>query len=161
MTDRIDIELTWQELIQAGMVGIMRRVGSLRRSLDTYKHAAISNWSTDIDGAAAEMAVSKVLQRYWSGHTLNFHGDDVDGGIQVRSTTYETGKLIVRGNDKDESLFVLVVSRAPIYSIRGCLRAKDAKQPYFFKKGEDGADAWWVPQDNLNSVQSLIHKDAA
>jgi hypothetical protein len=150
------VELSAAELMIAATVGAMRRVSSLKRGMDTDRHAPHSSWSTDIDAAAAEMVVSKLLGRYWSGHTNNFFGDDVAGGIQVRSTTYQDGKLIVRACDGDAAVFVLVTASPPRYSVMGWMRGGDAKIEKYFRPGNgEGSDAWWVPQAVLRPLDEL------
>lgn len=156
---RVDVTLTTYELMWAGLVGIMRRISSMKEKMDTDRHAPKSSWATDIDAAAAEMAVSKHLGVYYSGHVRNYNGDDVLGGWQVRCTIYDSGHLVVRADDKDDRLFILVVAKAPTYSIRGMFRASDAKaggqdSPYYRPCDPDeGSPAWWVPQSDLIDIR--------
>jgi hypothetical protein len=157
MKSSITIELSTAELMIAASVGAMRRVSSLKRRMDTDRHAPHSSWATDIDGAAAEQAVSKHLGRYWGGHIYNFNGDDVSGGIQVRSTSYHDGCLIIRESDADNSIFVLVVASAPSYTIIGWIKASDAKKAKYFRQGNGaGSDAWWVKQSDLIDMLTIL-----
>jgi hypothetical protein len=152
---KVDITLCSSELMQAAQVGSMRRISSLKNGLKDkpYSKFIVPGWAMDIDGAAAEMAVSKYLHLYWSGHVNNFTGDDVQGGRQVRSTGYEDGKLIVRPADSDDALFILVVAYPPVYSIRGGILGRDAKvDKYWRDPGNGDAPAWWVPQDALSEL---------
>jgi hypothetical protein len=150
----VEIRLTSSEMMAAATVGVMRRVGSLYKQMDTNRHAPHSSWATDIDGAAAEMAVSKYLGRYWGAHTKNFHGKDVEGGIQVRSTTRADGHLIIRETDKEpEDIFVLVFANAPTYVIQGCIACKLGKTDKYFREGNGtGSDAWWIPRNQLEDL---------
>ena len=148
----IEIVLTNSELFSAASVGVLRRLQSISKGYDKNVHAQISNWATDIDGAAAEMAVSRVLGRYWSCHANNLHGDDVMGGIQVRSTTWPSGKLILRKRDQQHAkdTFVLVITTPPVFKIVGAIRGSAAMVPEYFQPANDkGGEGWWVPQDRL------------
>jgi hypothetical protein len=153
---RVDMPLDTYELMQAAQVGSMRRISSLKSGLKDKPYTNgrfVPGWSTDIDGAASEMAVSKYLHLYWSGHVNNFAGDDVLGGRQVRSTTHEHGCLIVRPADPDDALFILVVASPPVYSIRGGILGRDAKVDQYWREGTNGeAGAWWVPQHALSEL---------
>lgn len=159
---RVDLKLTNAELMQAALTGSMRRITSLKEGVDNNRKCREpkSSWANDIDGAAAEMAVSKHLGRYWSAHVRQFTGDDVPGGVQVRSTTYEQGKLIIRDDDPDDAFFVLVVANAPTYSIRGGIFARDAKIDAYFRACDpsEGSPAWWVPQDALVDLDVINPK---
>jgi hypothetical protein len=159
MSVKIDMKLTSPELMQAALCGSMRRITAMKDGMDTDCNCRNpkTSWATDIDGAASEMAVSKYLRRYWSGHVRNFTGDDVLGGIQVRSTVYEQGKLILRPDDPDDAFFILVVANAPIYSIRGGIFARDGKIDAYFRPCDpvEGSPAWWVPQDALVDLSAL------
>jgi hypothetical protein len=142
--------MTPPELMQGGLVGLMRRVGTMKNG-ERDKSAPHSSWSTDIDSAIAEMAVSKYLGLYWRGH--RGREDDVLDGREVRATIYETGKLVIRKRDLEKhasKFFVLVVAKPPIYSIRGEFLCADAKQDdYYEPEPKEGEPAWWVPQSDL------------
>ena len=65
-------------------------------------------------------------------------------------------RLIVRLDDPDADLFVLVTGEAPQFQIRGWMRAVDAKRPEFFFKGFNGrSDAYFVPVNCLHSVDTI------
>lgn len=152
----VEIRLDWNELFAAGCVGLFRRIEGVYERMNSNKHAYNSNWATDIDGAAAEMVVARYLGRYWSFHSMNFAGDDVTGGIQVRSTVHKNGCLIVRSHDNDDNIFVLVITEAPVYRIVGYMRGGDAKSPEFERQADErGVQSWWVPQNRLRDISEI------
>jgi len=146
------IKLSSSELMSAAVTGALRRITSLQNKLnpDIY-HASGNEWSTDIDGAAAEMALSKHLGVYWSAHVNSMKGPDVRN-LQVRSTHYKDGCLIIRERDNPEQDYVLIVSAAPNYTIVGWMCAHEARQDKYFRKSTSGLDAWWVPQKDLHKL---------
>lgn len=157
----VEIRLDWNELFAAACVGVFRRLEGVYEKMNTNKHAYKSDWATDIDGAAAEMAVARHFGRYWSFHSMNFTDDDVTGGIQVRSTAHKSGCLIIRANDPDEKIYVLVITEAPVFRIVGYMRAADAKVEEFERKADDfGAKCWWVPQNRLRDISEIMPKGA-
>lgn len=155
------IKLSNTELLNAAYVGVLRRVQSISKGYNKNVHAVKSDWATDIDGAAAEMAVSRALGRYWSCHSNNLHGDDVEGGIQVRSTTHKNGHLILRERDipHKDCFFVLVVTDAPMFRIVGAMRGEDAMIPEFYRAADDkGGESWWVPHSRLTDFNTAFSK---
>lgn len=150
------VKLTSSELMVAAMTGAMRRVKALNKNYNAgIYHAAGNEWSTDIDGAAAEMAVAKHLETYWSCHLNTFKAADVLS-YQVRSTHYKTGKLIVRPHDNPEEKYILVICSGFDFDIKGWMYGHDAMRLEFFERGEGSAlDHWKVPQDRLESMREL------
>lgn len=141
---KIDVTMTAAEMMQGGLVGLMRRVGGMKApTRDRY--ARKSSWATDIDSAIAEMAVSKYRGIYWIGHRNSTA--DLTDGREVRATIYENGHLLLHETDKDDRRFVLVVAKAPIYSIRGQFLAGNGKiDDYWHEADASGEACWWVPQ---------------
>ena len=143
------IKLSSSELMSAAVTGALRRIASLQNKLNPgIYHASGNEWSTDIDGAAAEMALSKYLNVYWSAHVNSMKDPDVLNW-QVRSTHHKDGCLIIRNHDDPEQNYVLIISAAPNYTIVGWMCAKEARQEKYFRKSATGLDAWWVPQKDL------------
>jgi len=152
-----EIRLKNSELYIGGLVGVMRRTASMQNGNDKNKHAHKSDWSTDADGACAEMAASKYLSIYWEPKVNAFKSPDLSNGWQVRSTNHQNGHLIVRGNDSDSDLFLLVVCNAPIFRLVGCMMGHEAKVEEFLHVGPyaDEARCWWVPQNRLRDLPSF------
>lgn len=143
------IKLSSSELMSAAVTGALRRITSLQNKLNAgIYHASGNEWSTDIDGAAAEMAVAKHLNTYWSSHVNSMKDPDVLNW-QVRSTHHKDGCLIVRKHDNPEQDYILVITAAPNYTIVGRMCASEARQDKYFRQGNGGLDAWWVPQQDL------------
>ena len=148
----VTIKLSSSELMSAAVTGALRRITSLQNKLNAgIYHASGNEWSTDIDGAAAEMALAKHIGAYWSAHVNSMKEADVLNW-QVRSTHHKDGCLIIRGHDDPEQSYVLVTSAAPNYTIVGWMSAKEGRQDRNFRRSNTGLDAWWVPQQDLHPV---------
>lgn len=151
----IRIELDHRELMMAGQVGLMRRIKSISKGYDKNKHAVKSDWQTDIDGAAAEMAVAKWLGIYWGGHEGTFKAPDV-GPYHVRSTTHANGHLLIRPDDDANDICFLVITDPPIYSIIGSLRAGAGMLDVYWRPADTkGGGAWWVPQGKIDPIEAM------
>lgn len=147
------VVLTHPEIYIASQIGVMRNVASHQRNLPRTNRDADANndhqWETDINGALAESAAAKAFGVYWNPSVNVGKLADV-GNLQVRSNTRKNGHLIIRGSDKDEEIFLLVICRNPEFYLVGWMRASDAKVDKFYRPANQyGVEAWWVDQDSL------------
>jgi hypothetical protein len=63
--------------------------------------------------------------------------------------------LIVRKDDKDEAIFILVTGLAPRYTVRGWAYAKECKREEFWTTHGKRPPAYFFPQSALRSMESL------
>lgn len=111
-------------------------------------------WQIDCEGVLAEAAVSKALGFEYEAtlHALDTAkgdlGDKVNSKVQVRSTKYQTGSLLIHGKDADDHRFVLVTGIYGSYTIRGWILGEFGKHDNLWKTYK-GRGAYWVPQDML------------
>ena len=137
-------------------------IGCERRLTNRYKEVGakdyvkevqfdLGGFERDIQAAAAEMAFAKARQMYWDFSVNTFKKPDV-GKIQIRHTIRSTGRLIVRPDDSDDEIFVLVTGEIPKFIIRGYMKGSRAKQDEFINNPGGGRPCWMVPQESLNPV---------
>jgi hypothetical protein len=150
----IVVELTPDELYIAGMTGIHRRICSIRaRAADqSYTDPTHSEWATDIEAAAAELAVAKILNRYPTGLT-QFSSVDVSKTVHIRHTTRDNGSLIVRDRDP-RGVFIFVTGHAPRYEIHGFIKTTDAKREEWLRAPNGGPPAYFVPRAALTPLKA-------
>lgn len=147
------VELSTPEIYIASQVGIMRNIASCQRKLESVARSPDAHndaqWSMDINGAQGELAVAKAFGVYWNASVNSGKAADVRK-IQVRTTTWATGRLIIRPKDSDEDLFMLVHCRRPIFTLAGWMYGHEAKVEKFFReKDGTGDQAWWVDVEHL------------
>jgi hypothetical protein len=147
--------LTEVEMYEAGQLGLRRTIKSRARFLDTGKHGEHPNqWEIDILGAMAEKAVAKGLGVYCEPTVNTFHAPDV-GPLQVRSTCYPNGKLIIRPGDPPGN-YVLVITRPPVFRIAGVYQFSGQGQPeHLSQPDQTRPTCWAIPQDELKDIHSL------
>ena len=139
----IRIELTWLELFSACMVGVVRRISSLRNpDIVNRRFSDKGDWQIDIEGAIGEACFAKYQNLYWSMGVNTFKDPDV-GTWQVRGTSYHKGHLIVRERDGHDAI-ALVATSGMGGTLIGWIKIEDAKKPEFWNE-----DSWWVPQKIL------------
>lgn len=157
----VSVELTPPECLLAANVGLMRRLQAITgRRLPSYGYDNADPWQADIEGACGECVVAKYLRVFWNGSIGDLDAADV-GRVQVRTTRFDDGCLIVRLTDPSDSVFVLVVGQAPTYRIAGWIHATEAKRDeWFTDKGNGRVGAYFVPQGVLRPTSELHHASA-
>lgn len=148
------IRLDWHEVFHAASGGVLRRIQALKNDKPT-RFEPRDPWGTDIEGACAEMAVAKTLGRYWHAIVNNPNGLPGDAGVyQVRSTTHESGQLVVYEHDDAAAIFVLVTGRVPVFTVRGWLRGGLARRAEWWRE-KAKVPAYFVPQQELREMSEL------
>lgn len=142
------MRLSAAELLLAAVCGVSRRIISIRRGLDKNKHAEVSDWNTDIEGACYEAVVAKSLDVYWEAGVNTFKLPDV-GPLHVRGTEYTDGHLIIRRND-GFGVYVFVTGALGTYEVRGCFKYDEKINDDLWRE-----DAWWIPQASLEPLITL------
>jgi hypothetical protein len=133
----------------AANIGVMRRLASIK-----YKNNSAGPdgrvWDFDIEGACAELAYAKAMGKFWDGSINTFKDPDV-GDVQVRSTRYNNGCLILRKTDSPDDWYVLLTGWCGEYIIRGHIKGGHGMLPEYWKthEGEPHRDAYFVPQSKL------------
>ena len=110
-------------------------------------------WQIHIEGACGELAASKALGVQWPGSVDTFKsGDDVPGGWQIRTRSRMDYELIVRPDDPDDALFLLVLGVAPHYVVKGWITGREAKRKEWSRSYGDRPAAYFVPHDALTPL---------
>jgi putative component of toxin-antitoxin plasmid stabilization module len=151
----IEVTLTWAEILTAAEIGVRRRVNGLRlKRAEPYGQRASTTWNHDINGALAEMALAKHLDRFWSGTIGQISEADV-GALEVRSKCEPWHRLVIRATDPPDKIYVSVLVGIPVCQLCGWMRASDAKRPEWLLPDEDKPDRFFVPADQLESMENL------
>jgi hypothetical protein len=139
------ITLTWPEVFHAAMVGVARRVTSLKHGRQPSNYTQRSQWDIDIEGAIAESAYGKISGQYWSASVDTFKTPDV-GKTQIRQTVHKNGHLIVRRRDPHEDYFVLMIGEIKQWLCAGGISGPRARIDEYYNSEQDN---WYVPQGVL------------
>lgn len=152
----IPVRLSWYELWIAASVGAKRQIEAIQRGLsDQHGFTGENGWNLHLEGAAGEMAAAKAMNRFYSGSINTFKdGGDV-GSIQGRTRSKSEYELIVRANDRDEDIFVLVTWRSPTFTVHGWIRGQDAKQTRWLRTHGNRPAAYFVPTAELRAIGEM------
>jgi hypothetical protein len=151
------IELTKEEFAYAAQIGRLRQEEALRKNLpDKYGFDGVGGLAVHVEGAAGELAVAKALNITWDATVNTFKSlADLVSNIEVRTRSKDYYDLLVRSDDKDESLFVLVTRKSPrTFDVVGWIKAKDAKQEQWVKTHGNRPPAYFVPKTVLQNMES-------
>lgn len=129
--------------------GVMRRVETIvLKRKQTYGSKDEDDHQRALEGALGEMALAKYLGVYWHGKGKCW-GPDMIGGHEVRTTSYQSGRLILHPEDKDDLKYWLVTGINGTYQIRGFKYGRDGKQKQYWDDPQGGRPAFFVPQNDL------------
>lgn len=161
----MNVTFTPDEIRMWAHRGVDRRCSAIERGRrGAHGFNRTDFWELDIEGLLAEAAVAKALGLYYAPVTgaLDTALGDVMKGIQVRSTKYDNGCLLVHDSDADDDRFVLVTGSQGNYQIRGWIYASFAKEPRWWRIYK-GRGAFWVPQSALHPFKpkELVIREAA
>lgn len=150
------VVLSWYELRLAAQVGADRRVTALKRGkVNRYGWADERDpWGTDVESSAAELAVSRATGRHWP-MTMEAGGEDVAGGIQVRSTRRPNGCLLMYPGDSDDAPYVLARGSGARWELAGWIMGGDGKTPEYHTDRLRNGDEYLVPAAALRPVDEL------
>ena len=158
----MDIKLTLEDITLAAQVA-QQRNSSQREAGRADGLVKGSSLGRDIQGAEAELAVSRALNLPWDGKWLpipewdqwKHHGNDV-GKLEIRSTDRATGRLILHPSDKDHSPYLLVLSHArPVYKLIGWVYGADGKRNEYWRTNVP-RPCYMVPQEELKAMEELL-----
>jgi|GEM_PF-1926756 len=158
------IELTEDDLKFAESVALQRNQ-SQRQAGRADGLVKGSSLGRDLQGAEAELAVSKALDLPWDGKwlpipvwdTWKIDGYDV-GNLEIRSTDLPNGRLILHHSDKDTAPYVLVISdERPIYKLVGWIYGSEGKQKQYWRSNVP-RPCYMIPQSKLRDMKEIVEK---
>ncbi len=155
----MNVTLSFAEFYHAVDAAKLRMASSSLKQLNhatTYKRNYIERLQEEVIGTCGEMAVAKAMNKWFIPTIDTFHDrPDVFDAVEVRSTGRADGRLIVRDNDPDDRIYILAIVQAPDIKLAGWMRGGDCKIQKYFYNPNNYRDAWFVPQKDLQTMDSL------
>jgi hypothetical protein len=152
------VELTEEQFQHAIKIGERRQEEALQKRLpDKYGFDGVAGLAIHIEGAAGELAVAETLRIPW-GATVNTFKQvaDLADNVEIRTRSKSSYDLIVRPDDKDQSIFILVLRTAPKkFNVVGWIQAAEAKQEKWLQTYGHRPSAYFVPQSALKPIETL------
>lgn len=161
----MEVVLSWSECEQAAVAGVHRRLLALHDERPAfYGFAEPDTWGSDIESAAAELAVARWLGLYWTPWARRPAQvvADVGDRVQVRRRGPRGHHLLLHDRDPDEHVYVQVAGTIPTFTLVGWCVGRDAKDAEFWGDPySTGRPCFWVPEDRLEPVESLLLRQLA
>jgi hypothetical protein len=154
--DKVVVELTPDEIAEATECARLRQSKSKRKKLDDK--LGHRDLVSDVTGALGERAFAKWIGTPWDCTTGRYGGSSDVRGVQVRTVTKTSYRLIVHESDRGSTPVVLVVDHAPRFWIRGFLLARDAKHREYLDDPNRERPSYFVPPDLLRPMQEFLHE---
>jgi hypothetical protein len=153
----VEIAFTADEMRPLAIAGVERRLQAMQRNRKgAHGFNRDELWQIDIEGLLSEAAAAKALGLDYvpTVGELDSKWGDVGKGLQVRSTKYPTGSLLIHSSDADDHVFILVTGQNGRYMVRGWIKAENGKSERLWKVYKNRG-AYWVPQDMLRPMGDL------
>lgn len=149
----IEIKMTPSQIVQAGIVGVLRQSQNIqKRRAARYGASDNNDWQLHIEGCLGEMAVAFHFGLFWDGKVGIMTSGDV-GKIEVRTRSEPRYSLIVHHTDNDDSRFVLVTGKNGDYCLRGWMFGRVAKdEKWWSDPSGQGRPAYFVPAEELRDM---------
>lgn len=150
------IILTSSEMYLAEVAATYRYDENLRNNAKPKDGQSWERVTKDnIMGLRGEMAVARFLDIYWRGAASGDYKADDLNGVEVRTTDYSGGNLILRPRDKLHMPYVLVICTGAVFDILGWIQARDGMQPKYLRETPGRPPAYFVPRSELKPMESL------
>ena len=157
------VTLTYAEMQSAYNVGVQRVIYAMKSGLNNKYGAGRfeSDIAIHLNGCAAEMAVAKGLNMFWSGGVGDLNSIDVGGKVEVRSISRINDSLIIHPSDKDGLPYVLCYNESgtPRFNLLGWIWGKQGKEERFWRDPQGtNRHAFFVPQIELFDCEELAEQ---
>lgn len=110
-------------------------------------------------GCLGETAAAKSLGLAWTPGSFHDLGADGVGDFEIRTTERHSNSLIVRPDDHDERIYILVTTEDPqrrTFTVQGWYPCRGAKLRTEFKRAPNGRPAaWFIPASALIDMRFL------
>lgn len=154
----VDIEITVEDFMVASTKASLRQIWNIRKGRIGHDHGSFSKrrigqrLQDSILGAIAAIVTARFTNLPETDFFDNTKSPDLAGKLEVRSTDYPNGHLLLHEISKDDAYYILVIIEELNAKIYGWIKAKDGKRKEYWREGDPGYYA--VPQSALNPINS-------
>lgn len=148
------IQLTEEEMYKAIKIGVIRQMESIKKNLKPANGFNGDEWGCHIEGSMGELATAKAINVHWDATVNTFKANDLEG-IQVRTRSRHDWDLIIRPNDDNEAIWVLVTGKNGSYIVRGWCYGYEGKKECWLRNYGDRVPAYFVPQKALKPITQI------
>ncbi len=150
----INVRLTPEDMAWAERIARRRQDDAVRAGRPD-RHGFVggeAGYALHVLGTAGELAVARALEVPWDATVNTFKAPDLGGVVQVRARSEHWHDLIIRTEDRDDEIFVLVTGRPPDLTVHGWIIGQDAKQVQWKRDHGGRPSAYFVPKTVLQQL---------
>lgn len=151
----MEVTLDKFEMIQAGLIGVIRQAESISRKHRNKFAPPEDPFGIHVLGSMGEMAAAKALGMYYGGTVNQFKKPDIGELYQIRTSNKPDQPMVVRDGDADDEVFIMVTGPAPTFTLKGWLWGKEAKKEKYIRNPGGRGPAYFVGQDELHPMSEL------
>lgn len=158
--EKVWIKLSLSEMIHGATIGAIRHYEAEqanRKMSSSFSKTDKDPMVSHVQGAIGEMVVAKALGRYFNPTVNSFKDADLGHDIQVRLRVRHDADMGHNDNDNPDHLYVLVTGRGPDYCVHGWELGRNVRVPKYRQNLSSLGSLWFVPQNALRPIQSLIN----
>lgn len=162
-------QLNFERMMRAVEHSYIRTFESRKQNLNhekTYKRNFNERITQEVIGTLGELAVLDFFNVKRDPLVNTFHSAaDVLDDIEVRSTNYSNGHLILRHHDLTNRKYVLCTVTYDAVRIMGWIDAKEGMVDKYYRSEEKTKSlfknprvlkpAWFIPQNDLKNMEDL------
>lgn len=136
-------------------------VNSSRRNAHGLVADSHDSLQVHVLGALGELAVCRYLG-YVGELTVDTYKTAADvGQYEVRTRSRPNYELIVRDDDPNDAVFILVLKDGPVFRIKGWIRGRDAKRAEWVQRYGGRPPAYFVPHASMRVMGTLPQLEAS
>lgn len=153
--NNISISLSQLEIMWASQIGTIRHTEAIKKGLPDKHGFDGDGLMIHINGACGEMAVAKALDIYWAGSINTFKKERDVGDWEVRTRSKDYYDLLIRPDDDDKNIYILVTGEIPNFKIHGFISGKNGKRQEWMKDYGGRPPAYFVPKNYLTNIKEI------
>lgn len=153
--------LHWSELFLCGVMGVLRKVIMIREGQGQCATDKPDKWAREIEGNCGELVLAKLLKVPWVPRVMGEDKTEREqikrfdvADLQVRTTHWPNGHLLIKPTDNPDDRFVLVVGESPDFRVVGWILARDGMKKEYWDENLP-TPAYKIPQQVLHGLESL------
>jgi len=156
--DYKNIQLSQLEIMWASQIGTIRHTEAIKKGLSDKHGFDGDGLMIHINGACGEMAVAKALGIYWAGSINTFKKERDVGKWEVRTRSKDYYDLLIRPDDDENNIYILVTGEIPTFKVQGFILGKSAKRQEWMKDYGGRPPAYFIPKEYLSDIKQLTEK---
>lgn len=157
----IIIRLSNEEEQMANEAGKARQARRKKAGVARDKYTFLANPTMGhIEGVLGEIVLAKAANLEWHETTYTKDEADLADVLEARLRTRHWYELLILPTDKDDRLYFHITKEMgdPDYQMHGFIFGHEGKKREYWKQVTDNAPTFFVPHENLHSIEIFLEE---